>query len=173
MDLASKLKGIKLVAMDVDGVLTEGQIIYGSDGMELKCFNARDGHGIKLLQRAGLKSAIITGRQSEAVLRRAEELGISCLIQNSKNKVEALNEIIRTTALLEHEIAYIGDDLVDIPVMRRVGVAVAPCDGHDLAKQYASIITNLPGGRGAVREFIEILLQAQSKWEELISKYIN
>lgn len=173
MDLETRLRSIKLLIMDVDGVLTEGQIIYGQNGVELKAFNVRDGHGIKLIHRAGLKTAIITGRESEAVTRRAQELDISYLIQNAKNKIEAYREILKESGFKEHEVAFIGDDLVDIPVMRRVGVAVTPSDGHELVKQYALLITRKKGGQGAVRELIEIILKAQGKWEKVVARYLE
>mgnify|MGYP000212133578 CR=1 FL=1 len=169
--MEEKLKKIILVVMDVDGVLTDGRIILGSDGQEFKCFNVKDGHGIVLLHRAGIKTALITGRQSEAVEKRARELKIPLVFQNSKNKLETYQELKAATHAQDHQIAYIGDDLVDIPIMKRAGVAVAVADAHPQVKEVAHLVTEAPGGKGAVREFIELLLKAQDKWEEATQRY--
>ncbi|HDD53182.1 MAG TPA: HAD-IIIA family hydrolase [Thermosulfidibacter takaii] len=169
--MEEKLKKIILVVMDVDGVLTDGRIILGSDGQEFKCFNVKDGHGILLLHRAGIKTALITGRQSEAVEKRARELKIPLVFQNSKNKLETYQKLKAATHAQDHQIAYIGDDLVDIPIMKRAGVAVAVADAHPQVKEVAHLVTEAPGGKGAVREFIELLLKAQDKWEEATQRY--
>ncbi len=169
--MEDRLKKVTLVVMDVDGVLTDGRIILGSNGQEFKCFNVRDGHGIVLLHRAGIKTALITGRQSEAVEKRAKELEIPLVFQDSKNKLETYLKLKATTHTQDREIAYIGDDLVDIPIMTRVGVAVAVADAHLQVKEVAHLVTEAPGGKGAVREFVELLLKAQGKWEKVIQRY--
>ncbi len=169
--MEEELKRITLVVMDVDGVLTDGRIILGSGGQEFKCFNVKDGHGVVLLHRVGIRTALITGRKSEAVTQRAQELNISLVFQQSKNKGETYQILKETTGASDEEIAYIGDDLVDIPIMKRVGVAVAVADAHPKVKEVAHIVTQAPGGHGAVREFVELLLKAQGKWEEATQRY--
>ena len=169
--MEEELKRITLVVMDVDGVLTDGRIILGSGGQEFKCFNVKDGHGVVLLHRVGIRTALITGRKSEAVTQRAQELKIPLVFQQSKNKVETYQTLKETTGASDEEIAYIGDDLVDIPIMKRVGVAVAVADAHPKVKGVAHIVTQAPGGHGAVREFVELLLRAQGKWEEATQRY--
>ena len=169
--MEEELKRITLVVMDVDGVLTDGRIILGSGGQEFKCFNVKDGHGIVMLHRVGIKTALLTGRKSEAVERRSQELKISLVFQDSKNKLDTYQALKEATGAKDEEIAYVGDDLVDIPIMKRVGVAVAVADAHPKVKEVAHIVTQAPGGQGAVREFVELLLKAQGKWEEATQRY--
>ncbi len=169
--MEEELKRITLVVMDVDGVLTDGRIILGTNGQEFKCFNVKDGHGVVLLHRAGIKTALITGRRSEAVQIRAQELGIALVFQDCKDKLETYEELKAATGAQDQEIAYIGDDLVDIPIMRRVGVAVAVADAHPQVKEVAHLVTQAPGGRGAVRELAELILKVQGKWEETTRRY--
>lgn len=164
---------MKLLLLDVDGVLTDGRIIYTSSGDELKFFDVRDGHGIKLLQRAGVKVGIITGRSSDLVARRASELGIEVVYQGQFNKVEALEEILADTGLSPEDVGYVGDDVVDLPVMRRVGFAASVADAHDLVKEAAHYVSPLPGGRGAVRDIVEFILRASGKWETVMSRYLS
>ena len=162
---------ITTVIFDVDGVLTDGRIIMDDDGRELKFFNVRDGHGIVLLHRAGLSSMIITGRRSKVVERRAKELRIPKVYQGVHNKLGLFEEIVEESGLSPSEIAYVGDDVVDIPLMRRVGLAVAVGDAHPEVKEVAHYVTRLPGGRGAVREFIETLLKIQGHWGKVTERY--
>ncbi|RMG58849.1 MAG: HAD-IIIA family hydrolase [Deltaproteobacteria bacterium] len=172
-DARNRAGRVKLLLLDVDGVLTDGRIIYTSSGDELKFFDVRDGHGIKLLQRAGVKVGIITGRSSDLVARRASELGIEVVYQGQFNKVEALEEILADTGLSPEDVGYVGDDVVDLPVMRRVGFAASVADAHDLVKEAAHYVSPLPGGRGAVRDIVEFILRASGKWETVMSRYLS
>lgn len=166
-----KLTKIKMVIMDVDGVLTDGRMILNDKGIETKIFNTYDGAGVVYLQRAGLKTAIITGRYSKAVTYRAKELGINEVYQNAKNKTEALDKLMKKNKLTPEQICYIGDDLPDIPVMRLAGYAVAVCNARPEVKKYAHYITKLCGGYGAVRELSEKILKAQNKWKMILARY--
>ena len=166
-----RAKKIKLLIMDVDGVLTDGRIIYGSDGTEFKSFHVRDGHAMKLANRAGLKMAIITGRDSEIVTRRGKELEVDFIYQKVFNKLEVYEKILQENNLKDEEIAFIGDDIVDLPVMRRVGLSIAVEDAVEELKQESLLITKNPGGRGAVREVIEYILKARGLWEDVTKRY--
>lgn len=157
--------------MDCDGVMTDGRLWLTSDGDEQKAFDARDGQGISLCHRAGLRTGIISGRQSAAVTRRAQELKMSYVRQYVKDKTKALDEILKEADLTEDECAYIGDDLGDLSVMQRVELAVAVADAVTETKQAAHHVTRMPGGRGAVREVCEIILKAQGRWEELMEHF--
>lgn len=166
-----KLRKIKMVIMDVDGVLSDGRMILNDKGIETKIFNTYDGAGIVYLQRAGFKTAIITGRYSKAVIYRAKELGITEVHQNAKYKIEALNKILRKYNLSTEEVCYIGDDLPDIPIMRMAGYAVAVRNARPEVKKYAHFVTGLNGGQGAVRELAEKILRAQNKWKMILARY--
>ena len=165
-ELAQRARRVRLVLMDCDGVLTDGRLWLTADGEEQKTFHVRDGQGIVLLHQAGLKTGIISGRQSIALERRAQELEISILRQSVKDKVGALNEILSETSVNPVECAFIGDDLGDIPIMRQVGLAVAVADAVNEVKQVAQFTTEVKGGRGAVREVCELILQAKGLWGE-------
>ena len=162
---------ITLLILDVDGVLTDGSIILDNGGNELKRFHVRDGHGIKMLIRAGIQVAIITGRYSKVVERRAEELGIREVFQRCHIKTVALDHLVEKLHLTPEEIAYVGDDIVDIPILRRVGLPIAVNDAVEEAKEYAAIITANPGGKGAVREVCDFLLKAKGLWESVMGEY--
>jgi 3-deoxy-D-manno-octulosonate 8-phosphate phosphatase (KDO 8-P phosphatase) len=162
---------IRLLVMDVDGVLTDGRIIQDSLGHELKVFDVKDGHGIVMAHRAQLRTALISGRESETITRRAQELGIELVFQKIWNKLEVYEKILAETRLAHAQVAYIGDDLVDIPLLRRVGLAAAVADAVDEVKAAAHLITQRCGGQGAVREVIELILRAQGHWETLIERY--
>lgn len=162
---------MKLLILDVDGVLTDGRIIMDHEGREIKAFDVRDGHGIKLLREAGIEVAILTGRNSPVVQKRAEDLGIPWVRQGVKDKVKAYQEIAREAGIGDEEACFVGDDLVDIPLLKRVGIAIVVADGVHEAKQCARYVTTAPGGRGAVREVCELLLQAQGKWDEILRRY--
>jgi len=166
-----RLARIRLLLLDVDGVLTDGRIIYDSQGVETKAFDVKDGHGLKLLQRAGIAVGIITGRQSPVVDIRARELGIEIVYQGAKDKLVPFGEILAKLGLTAEEVAYVGDDLPDLPVMRRVGWAAAPSDAIEEVKPYAHYVTVRPGGRGAVREVCDLLLRESGHWEGVASRY--
>lgn len=164
-------KGIKLLILDVDGVLTDGSIILDNEGNEFKSFHVRDGHGIKMLIRAGIHVAIITGRYSKVVERRAYELGITEVYQKSHDKRVAYRQLIEKHSVDEKEVAYIGDDIVDIPLLKRSGFSVVVADAAEEAKTAAMMITENKGGRGAVREICDFLLKARGLWEDIIDGY--
>jgi len=172
-DARERAEKIKLIIFDVDGVLTDGSIIVHADGTESKVFNVRDGHGIKLAMRAGITIAVITGRTSKAVEHRARELGIEHLFQGKLEKSGVVGKLLDRLSLSPEDAAYLGDDLIDIPAMRMVGLAAAVADAADEAKRYAHIITDLPGGRGAAREVCEFILQSQDVWESSIERYVK
>lgn len=171
--MTADLSKIKLLLLDVDGVLTDGRIIYDSEGGETKSFDVKDGHGLKLLQRAGIRVGIITGRESAIVARRAEELGIELVYQGAKDKSLPFNEIMQKLALAPEEIAYVGDDVVDLPVMRKVGFAATVADAVDDVKPFADMVTKLPGGRGAVREICDYILKESGRWSAVTRHYFE
>jgi|SRR5215471_970661 len=164
---------VKIVVMDCDGVLTDGTVIILPNGDEAKGFNEKDGHAIRMLQRAGTIVSIISGRQSSAVAARAAELGVSRLRQGVALKADAISEILSEEGLGNTELCYIGDDINDIPVLRLAGLAVAVSDAAEDAKRFAHLITSSPGGRGAVREVIEFILDCQNRWSDAIAWYLR
>ena len=166
-----RARRIKLLLMDCDGVLTDGRLELLENGDEQKTFHARDGQGISLFHRAGLKTGIISGRTSSAVERRAQDLGMAYVRQYAKDKIKALDEIMAEAGVSIDECAYIGDDLADIPVMLRVELAVAVADAVVETKQAAHYVTELRGGRGAVREVTDLILKAQGRWHELMKRF--
>ena len=172
-DLQRRAQRIKLLLMDCDGVLTDGRLWLTAAGDEQKAFHARDGQGISLFHQAGLKTGIISGRKSNALERRAQELKVSYVRQQAKDKVKALEEILVEAKVSSDECAYIGDDLADISVMHRVGFAVAVADAAEETKAAAHYVTKLNGGQAAVREVTDLLLQAQGHWEELMNRYLS
>ena len=172
-EIDDRTKRITLLLMDCDGVLTDGRLWLTADGDEQKAFHSHDGQGISLFHRAGLKTGIISGRTSSAVERRAHELGMSYVRQGAKDKIKALDEILAEAGVSADECAYIGDDLPDIPVMRRVGFAVAVADAVEATRQAAHYVTTLPGGHGAVREVTDLILKTQGRWEELMRRYVK
>jgi 3-deoxy-D-manno-octulosonate 8-phosphate phosphatase (KDO 8-P phosphatase) len=168
-----KLKKIKFFVMDVDGVLTDGRIIRSSDGGESKVFDVMDGTGITLAHLAGIRTAIISGRKSEVTSLQAMELGINEVHQVSRGKEEILDKLIDEYELEEEEIAFMGDDLLDIPLLCRVGWAVAVSNAHPEVKKICHYVTQRGGGRGAVREAIEMIIRCQGKWEEVLEKFLK
>lgn len=162
---------IKLLLLDVDGILTDGRIIYDNNGIESKAFHVRDGHGLKMLQRAGFMVGIITGRESNVVTHRAKELGIELVYQGAKNKMIPYEEILEKTGLDDEQVAYVGDDLVDLPILRRVGCSFTVADGVTDIKPYVDYIMTLAGGYGAVREICDMLLRQSGKWDETTARY--
>ncbi|MBW1916732.1 MAG: HAD-IIIA family hydrolase [Deltaproteobacteria bacterium] len=159
---------IRLLLLDVDGVLTDGRIIYTDSGQEIKFFHVRDGHGIKLAQRMGIEVALITGRHSEVVNHRARDLGITRIFQAVRDKIAILQELLELLKLEPQQVAAMGDDLVDLALFRRVGLAIAVADAVPEVQTAAHWVTSFPGGRGAVREVCELLLKAQGFWNQLI-----
>jgi 3-deoxy-D-manno-octulosonate 8-phosphate phosphatase (KDO 8-P phosphatase) len=162
---------VKLLLMDCDGVLTDGRITLLENGDEQKSFHTRDGHGLVLLHRAGLQSGIISGRTSTAVERRARDLGITHVRQGTHNKIVEFAEVLATAGATEQEVAFVGDDVTDIPLMRRAVFAVAVADATAETRAAAHYVTQLPGGFGAVREVCELILKAQGRWAELMQRY--
>ena len=166
-----KLKHIRLLLLDVDGVMTDGSIIYDGSGLETKCFNVRDGHGIKMLQRHGIEVGIITGRTSIVVDIRAKELGISLVYQGALKKLESYTDVKEKTGLDDSQIAYMGDDVIDVPVLRRVGFAAVPLDGLPEVRAVAHYVSACGGGRGAVREVCDMILKGRGVWDEIAERY--
>ena len=164
-------KKIKLLLLDVDGVLTDGRLYYGNSGEELKAFDIQDGLGIKLLQKGGVQVGIITGRMSKLLQRRADELGIDPLIQGREDKLTALNEILETMQIDMSEIAFMGDDLPDLAVMRCTGLGITPANGSSTNAKQADWQTVSNGGQGAVREVAEMILDAQGKLQTILADY--
>ena len=162
---------IKLLLLDVDGVLTDGRLYYGNSGEELKAFNIQDGLGIKLLQKAGIEVGIITGRTSALLQRRAEELALSPVVQGREDKLRALREILEGREISLQEIAFVADDLPDLAVIRRVGLGVTPANGNAAVASQALWQTQKNGGDGAVREVAELILAAQDKLEALLAEF--
>ncbi|MDA3896758.1 MAG: HAD-IIIA family hydrolase [Desulfobacteraceae bacterium] len=167
-----KLKNIKLLLLDVDGVLTSGHIIYSGSDIEIKMFNVKDGLGIRLLQTAGIEVGIVTGRTSAALLKRCSDLGITMIYDGIKAKGAVFDTILSETHLQAHEVAFVGDDLPDIPLMKKTGVSIAVADAHDAVKKHADIITSRNGGDGAVREICEMILDSKDLLEKIIENCI-
>ena len=162
---------LRLLLLDCDGVLTDGRITLVEGGDELKSFHTRDGHGLVLLHRAGLASGIISGRTSSAVERRARDLGIRYVRQGELNKIVAFEEVLAEAGVTSEEVAFVGDDVVDVPLMRRSGLAIAVADATEETRAAAHYVTRLPGGLGAVREVCELILKAQGRWDGLMKRY--
>ncbi len=165
------IESVRAVVCDVDGVLTDGGIMLAEDGTETKRFNSHDGAGIHFLVEAGFQVAFLTGRESGAVARRAAELGVQHVRQGARDKIPAYQELLAAMGVSEAEVCYIGDDLPDLPVMRRAGWSVAPADARIEVRSAADYVTHAPGGRGAVREAVERILKAQGKWADIVRRY--
>ena len=172
-ELLLELQQIRLLAMDVDGVLTDGSLNIGAEGELFKAFNAKDGMGISLAMRNGLEIALITGRRSEIIHRRAEELGITLLYEGVKDKALQLKQIAAERGISLDEIAYMGDDLNDLPAMVQEGISFAPADAAKDVLKAVNAVASCNGGRGAVREIIELILEAQGKWENIVKAYMS
>ena len=169
----SRLVRVRLLLLDVDGVMTDGRIVFDDRGGEIKAFDVKDGHGLKLLQRAGIRIGIITGRQSPVVERRAAELGIELVYQGAKDKLVPFREILQRTGLDPEAVAYVGDDIVDLPILRLVGFAATVADAHEEVKPHVHYVTERPGGRGAVREICDLLLKETGRWESVTGQYFS
>ena len=172
-ELQRKAQAIKLVAFDIDGIMTDGRLYFTSLGDEIKAFNVKDGLGLKLLRETGVEVAIITGRTSELVNRRARDLKIGKLIQGREDKKVALNELMQQENLSAEQIAYMGDDLPDLPAIRFAGLGVTVADAMPIIKQHADFITESNGGDGAVREFCDWLLKAQGNLDAVLEPYLR
>jgi 3-deoxy-D-manno-octulosonate 8-phosphate phosphatase (KDO 8-P phosphatase) len=172
-DVLEKASRIRLAIFDVDGVLTDGNLYLGNNGEELKAFNIKDGLGIKLLMQSGVEVGVITGRSSKLVAQRMESLGVKYVYQGRLEKLPAYLELLTELELKPEQVAYVGDDLIDLPLMRRTGLAVAVQDAHSLVKQHAHWQTSLPGGRGAVREVCELLMKAQGTLDKTYQAFLE
>lgn len=166
-----RAKKIKLLILDVDGVMTDGRITFTDYGDELKFFHVHDGLGLVLLHRAGIPSVIITASRSRTVLRRAKELGIAKVFQNSTNKLKTYEMVLRKFKVTHEEVCFIGDDLIDLPILSRCGLAVCVANGSDEIKPLAHYVTKTPGGQGAIREVTDLILKTQGKWSPLTQPY--
>lgn len=168
-----KAAKIRLLALDVDGVLTDGRLYFAEDGQELKTFDTQDGHGIKILQQSGVICAIITGRNTKLVERRTKNLGITHLLQGREDKLVALRELSAELGIALDNMAYVGDDWPDLPAIRAAGLGVAVANAHNELHTHADYVTRLEGGRGAVREVCDLLLKAQHKYDAALAPYLE
>jgi 3-deoxy-D-manno-octulosonate 8-phosphate phosphatase (KDO 8-P phosphatase) len=166
LEVWERAKKVRLLLLDVDGVLTDGRLYFDAKGEALKVFHVRDGHGIKMTQRGGIEVAFLSGRRSDAAFHRAKELGITRFYEGLRDKVAVVQELTGTLQLPWEAVAAVGDELVDLPLLARVGLAVAVADAAPEVKAVAHWVTAAPGGAGAVREVCDLLLKAQGKWEE-------
>src|ERR687886_849313 len=173
VEVERRASEVRLLLLDCDGVLTDGRITPVVGGDELKSFHTHDGHGLVMLHRAGLRSGIISGRTSRLVEMRAADLGITYVRQGALDKISVFESLLAEAAVEPDEVAYVGDDVVDIPLMRRSLLAVAVADATPDTRDAAHYVTRLSGGRGAVREVCELILKAQGRWDELMKKYLD
>jgi 3-deoxy-D-manno-octulosonate 8-phosphate phosphatase (KDO 8-P phosphatase) len=172
-EVIERARKIKLLIFDVDGVLTDGRLILGDDGLEYKAFNSHDGLGMKLLKASGVDMAIITGRTSNVVTKRAENTGISYFYQGVEDKLVAFLDLLQQTGLAPEQCAFMGDDVVDLPPMRRCGLAVTVPASPPLVKQHAHFVTVREAGRGAAREVCELIMQAQGTYDAQMAQYLR
>ncbi len=172
-DLRARARRVDLVAFDVDGVLTDGRVTFSSSGREMKSFDIKDGHAIKLAARAGLRVAFITGRKSAVVDQRARELGVELVYQGAKDKRQALERLLLDTGAAAERVAYLGDDLVDLPVIARVGLGCAVADAVPEVRAAARLVLKAEGGRGAGLELIRVILASQGKWKAIVRSYLE
>ncbi len=172
-ELDRRAADIKLVIFDVDGVLTDGSLYLGDDGQEYKAFHSRDGHGMKMLMQSGVQLALITGRTSSVVPARAKNLGITHIYQGAQDKLLAFSELIATLKLEAHQTAFMGDDVVDLPVLKRCGLALTVPEAPLIVQKHAHYVTGLSGGRGAAREVCELIMLAQGTLAEQLATYLK
>ncbi len=172
-DIIEKAKRVKLVILDVDGVMTDGSIVLDNEGNEYKRFHVRDGHGVRMLSKVGIRTAIITGRRSKVVDRRAEELGIADVHQGIFKKSAVYDELLDKYGLENENVAFMGDDTVDIELFKKAGLTAVPADAEEDVKRVADFISTRNGGRGAVREFIDLILKSSGQWEKVSGEYID
>ncbi|MDY7025857.1 MAG: HAD-IIIA family hydrolase [Pseudomonadota bacterium] len=168
----AKAASVRLVVMDVDGVLTDGKVTYTSTGEELKSFTTQDGQALKLLEKAGIRTAIITGRQSPMVARRAKELGIDHVYQGNDKKIVLLKNLLAELNLSPEEVAYIGDDLPDLAPIKWVGLGIAPANARALLKEHADWVVEKRGGEAVMVDVVDLLLQAQGVWNDVMAEYL-
>lgn len=168
----AKIKRLKLLILDVDGVLTDGRLFFDDNGKEYKCFHARDGHGIKLLRQSGVEVAVISGRKSNSVAIRMQNLGVEHVYQGHENKRAAFSEILQTLQLTPDQVAHVGDDVLDLPIMVQVGFAVAVQDANFAVKRHADWCTSVAGGLGAVREVCDLIMQVQGTFDGMLLNYL-
>jgi 3-deoxy-D-manno-octulosonate 8-phosphate phosphatase (KDO 8-P phosphatase) len=170
-EIQQRARAVRMVVFDVDGVLTDGSLFYGDDGQEYKAFNSRDGHGIKMLRGSGVETAIITGRSSQVVVFRARNLGIAHLFQGADDKLDAFGKLLASVDLAPEQIAYMGDDVVDLPILRRCGLAIGVPDAPEEVKARCHYLTRAAAGRGAAREACELIMRAQGTWAAQLALY--
>ena len=170
-DALARARRVRLVIFDVDGVLTDGRLWYGPSGEELKAFHAFDGHGVKLLEMGGLKTALLSGRESQAVAERARELGIKHVVQGADDKQAAYHTLLRRMRVKQQATAYMGDDVVDMPVLTRCGFACAPHEAPEDVRRCAHYVASAPAGHGAAREVCEFILEAQGKLGRVLARF--
>ena len=168
-----KVKQLKLLVLDVDGVLTDGRLFFDEQGKEYKSFHARDGHGIKLLQQTNVEVAIISGRKSQSVALRMQNLGIKHVYQGHENKIAAFKEILSAMKISPEQAAHVGDDLLDLPLMKRAGLGFAVNDAVEAVKDYADACSHRQGGLGAVRELCDFIMQTQGSFDNILQSYLD
>ena len=171
--LAGRAREVRLLILDVDGVLTDGSLQFDNRGEEYKTFNSLDGHGIRMLLDNAIEVAVITGRESKIVSHRMSDLGVRHIYQGCRDKLSAFEELLQATGLKPELAAYVGDDLPDLPIMQRVGLAIAVNNAHVFVKQHCDWVTTLPGGKGAVREVTDLILESQSLLEARQKQYLK
>lgn len=172
-DILERAKKTELVIFDVDGVMTDGSLFFGDDGQEYKAFNSFDGHGMRMLLESGLQAAIITGRKSEVVKHRMQDLGVTLLYQGYRDKRPAFRSLLEEVDLTADHVAYVGDDVVDLPIMSQVGFAIAVQNAHPYVKQHSHWITDREGGKGAVRDVCELMLEARGLLADKLATYLT
>lgn len=172
MNVMERAGNIRVAAFDVDGILTDGRLYYTDGGEEIKAFNVQDGHGIKMLRESGVAVAIITSRTSRVVENRARDLGIEFLFQGVANKLRTMNDLLQRLNIDMQAASYMGDDVIDLPVLRRCGLAASVPEAPAIVRKHAHYVTRVPGGRGAVREFTELVMQAQGTLDARLAEYL-
>jgi 3-deoxy-D-manno-octulosonate 8-phosphate phosphatase (KDO 8-P phosphatase) len=172
-EVFSRASCVRLLILDIDGVLTDGSLYFDAKGETLKVFNVQDGHGIKMAQRGGIEVAFVSGRRSDAAFHRARELSINRFYEGVRDKVAILEELLAALNLTAQEVAAVGDDLVDLPLFHRVGLGVAVADAVPEAKAAAHWVTARPGGKGAVREVCDLILKARGQWQEIVRPWLT
>ena len=172
-DILEKAKNIELVIFDIDGVMTDGGLFFDNNGEEYKAFNSLDGHGLRMLQECGVKVAVITGRQSELVKHRMHDLGVNLLYQGYRDKTPAFEKLLKEVQLQKDQITYVGDDVVDLPIMSQLNFSIAVQNAHPFVKQHAHWITDRSGGRGAVRDVCEFILEAKGLLNDKLHSYLH
>ena len=170
MEIGKRLARVEMLLLDVDGVLTAGEIIYSDSGEQIKIFNVKDGLGIRMLKEAGITVGIVTGRSGRALKHRCDNLGLTLVFEGARDKAKTMDRITAETGIMPEAMAYIGDDLPDLAIMKRAGLAIAVADAHEMVRQCAHLVTRARGGRGAVREAAEAILKARNRWEDLVDR---